>query len=94
MNGHGHGTANGAAVCQHIKKAVDTSRLRRHLKTTGLLYECVQCQKLNASNDATGEGSADCELDNTLWLCLKCGTQLCGRERNKHALQHHQVSGN
>ncbi|XP_034489855.1 ubiquitin carboxyl-terminal hydrolase 16 isoform X2 [Drosophila innubila] len=88
---NGHGTANGAAVCQHIKKAVDTSRLRRHLKSTGLLYECVQCQKLNASNDAAGGGSTDCEYDNALWLCLKCGTQLCGRERKKHALQHHQT---
>ncbi|KAM8720357.1 hypothetical protein ACLKA7_006408 [Drosophila subpalustris] len=89
---NGHGTSNGAAVCQHIKKAVDTARLRRHLKSTGLLYECVQCQKLNASKETSGADSvADCEYDNTLWLCLKCGTQLCGRERNKHALHHHQT---
>ncbi|KAH8414829.1 hypothetical protein KR215_006041 [Drosophila sulfurigaster] len=93
--------ASGAAVCQHIKRAVDTTRLRRQLKATGLLYECVQCQKLNATNvagssgnggvDGSGESSATCEADNTLWLCLNCGTQLCGRERNTHALQHHQT---
>ncbi|XP_030564447.1 ubiquitin carboxyl-terminal hydrolase 16 isoform X1 [Drosophila novamexicana] len=86
MNGHA-GAGSVATVCQHIKKAVDTTRLRRQLKSTGLLYECQQCQKLNLPN-GTGGDSTDCEYDNTLWLCLKCGTQLCGRQRNEHALQH------
>lgn len=91
MNGHA-GAGSAATVCQHIKKAVDTTRLRRQLKSTGLLYECQQCQKLNLPN-GTGGDSTDCEYDNTLWLCLKCGTQLCGRQRNEHALQHFKVRG-
>ncbi|ALC48683.1 CG4165 [Drosophila busckii] len=91
-NGHGH--ASGNNCCQHIKKSVDTARLRRQLKTTGLLYDCPQCQKLNvqqpiAAGEATTTG--ECEIDNALWLCLKCGTQLCGRSCNKHALQHHET---
>ncbi|KAH8283247.1 hypothetical protein KR044_000967 [Drosophila immigrans] len=95
MNGHGHGhghVASGATICQHIKRAVDTTRLRRQLKATGLLYECVQCQKLlHATNAAGSSETQECEADNTLWLCLNCGTQLCGRERNMHALLHHQT---
>lgn len=90
LNGHAHGAASGATICQHIKKAVDTAQLRRNLKSTGLLYECVKCQTLAGANG--GETAAECEVDNTLWLCLKCGSQLCGRARNQHALQHHQVS--
>lgn len=89
VNGHAAAGSN-APSCQHIKKAVDPTRLRRHLKSTGLLYDCQMCQKLNPPN-SSGNESAACEYDNTLWLCLKCGTQLCSRERNKHALLHYQV---
>lgn len=85
-----------STMCQHIKRAVDATKLRRQLKTTGLVYECSQCQKLGQqkqSPDAdAGPKSGDIEYDSTLWLCLKCGTQLCGRSRNKHALEHHKVS--
>ncbi|EDX01119.2 ubiquitin carboxyl-terminal hydrolase 16 [Drosophila yakuba] len=91
------------ASCQHIKKAVDAARLRRLLKSTGLLYECSQCQKLgktvgSGAGSESGEGAggsggdpADFEFDSTLWLCLKCGSQLCGRARHKHALEHYQT---
>lgn len=92
VNGHA-GAGSSATSCQHIKKAVDPTRLRRHLKSTGLLYDCQMCQKLNPPNDS-GADSTVCEYDNTLWLCLKCGTQLCSRERNKHALLHYQVTQN
>ncbi|XP_017024269.1 ubiquitin carboxyl-terminal hydrolase 16/45 isoform X2 [Drosophila kikkawai] len=86
-----------ATSCQHIKKAVDATRLRRQLRNTGLLYECSQCQKLGQAKTAgnaesTGGGeSGDYEFDSTLWLCLKCGSQLCGRARKKHALEHYQT---
>ncbi|KAH8419793.1 hypothetical protein KR009_002663 [Drosophila setifemur] len=116
------GSTPSPATCQHIKKAVDPARLRRLLKTTGLLYECSQCQKLGQksavgaagggvgggegggaggeSQEAGAEGEAassapaepgDIEFDSTLWLCLKCGSQLCGRARHKHALEHYQT---
>ncbi|EDV95278.1 ubiquitin carboxyl-terminal hydrolase 45 [Drosophila grimshawi] len=99
LNGHQHhhhhhsggGSSSNATVCQHIKKSVDTARLRRQLKTTGLLFECGQCPKLDANSASSGGDATECEYDNTLWLCLKCGTQLCGRARNQHALQHHQT---
>lgn len=85
--------------CQHIKKSVDTLKLRKLLNNIGLLAECSQCQKFfaNASpsppcHDFDGPDSPySFEYDNTLWLCLKCGTQLCGRSRNQHALLHYKV---
>ncbi|XP_017963062.1 ubiquitin carboxyl-terminal hydrolase 45 [Drosophila navojoa] len=89
VNGHAAAGSN-ATSCQHIKKAVDPTRLRRHLKSTGLLYDCQMCLKLKPPNES-GNESAACEYDNTLWLCLKCGSQLCSRERNKHALLHYQT---
>ncbi|XP_026847052.1 ubiquitin carboxyl-terminal hydrolase 45 isoform X2 [Drosophila persimilis] len=83
------------SCCQHIKKSVDAARLRRQLKATGLVYECSQCQKNQgaASGSGSGSGDLDCdfEIDSTLWLCLKCGTQLCGRSRKQHALQHYKT---
>ncbi|XP_017093112.2 ubiquitin carboxyl-terminal hydrolase 16/45 isoform X2 [Drosophila bipectinata] len=89
------GSSPSSSSCQHIKRAVDATRLRRQLKTTGLVYECSQCQKQGQqkqSADADSDPKAgDIEYDSTLWLCLKCGTQLCGRSRNKHALEHHQT---
>lgn len=90
------GSSPSSTTCQHIKRAVDATKLRRQLKATGLVYECSQCQKLGQqkqSPDAdAGPKADDIEYDSTLWLCLKCGTQLCGRSRNKHALEHHKVS--
>jgi len=77
---------------------VDATRLRRLLKSTGLLYECLQCQKLGKTAaegvGASGSGGdpGEFEFDSTLWLCLKCGSQLCGRARHKHALEHYKVS--
>ncbi|XP_016982454.1 ubiquitin carboxyl-terminal hydrolase 45 [Drosophila rhopaloa] len=96
--GQADGATPTSTSCQHIKKAVDAARLRRLLKPTGLLYECSQCQKLGktaGADGAAGSGSGgdpgDFEFDSTLWLCLKCGSQLCGRARHKHALDHYQT---
>jgi len=86
--------------CQHIKKAVDTQRLRKQLKVAGIATDCVQCSKSSQNDSEKGSNFIDdieamgleYEYDNTLWLCLKCGTQLCGRSKNQHALLHFKVS--
>ncbi|XP_004529815.1 ubiquitin carboxyl-terminal hydrolase 16 [Ceratitis capitata] len=85
-------------VCQHAKKSVDTTKLCKVLKTNGLVTDCMQCTKQGAKSPVAEvkESSMDdsisgFECDNTLWLCLKCGSQLCGRDRNKHALQHYET---
>ncbi|XP_073829445.1 ubiquitin specific protease 16/45 [Musca autumnalis] len=81
--------------CPHLKRAVDAAKLRKLLKGTGLLLDCTECNKMGvaspaaeASQTSLESPSMSFECDNTLWLCLKCGSQLCGRSKNQHALQH------
>lgn len=79
--------------CPHVKKAVDLQRLRRQFKKTSIENEkCVECAKLPAAENPAANGDADeFEYDRTLWMCLNCGTNLCGRSVNKHALLHYNV---
>ncbi|XP_023942781.2 ubiquitin carboxyl-terminal hydrolase 16 isoform X2 [Bicyclus anynana] len=72
------------SACPHVARAVELAKLKRALKTNGFEKECVECKK--SSN--TEVADTDFEEDLTLWMCLRCGTQLCGRMRNKHALHH------
>lgn len=75
--------------CLHIKKAVDIQRLRKFFKKSTLGTEkCGECAKM-VNGDAETE---DFEFDRSLWMCLKCGSHLCGRTVNQHALKHYQVS--
>lgn len=83
--------------CNHVKKAVDSAKLRKLLKITGLLLDCRQCLNSPVVSPAaealeTPGSPGGFEYDNTLWLCLKCGTQLCGRSKNQHALKHYKVN--
>lgn len=72
--------------CSHINKAVDLPKLRKALTRTGFLTDCEECKKVPIPTDM-----GDFEFDNTLWLCLKCGHQACGRYRNQHALHHYNT---
>ncbi|KAJ8916835.1 hypothetical protein NQ315_005842 [Exocentrus adspersus] len=72
--------------CNHINKAVDLQRVKKSLTRTGFLTDCEECKKLPTDND-----SGDIEYDLSLWLCLKCGNQACGRGRNKHAVKHYET---
>lgn len=72
------------SACHHVAKAVDLTRLKKSLKTGGFEKECSECKK-SASTEVI---DPNYEEDQTLWMCLRCGTQLCGRTRNKHALNH------
>ncbi|KAG5871052.1 hypothetical protein JTB14_037467 [Gonioctena quinquepunctata] len=69
--------------CSHINKAVDLQKIKKTLTRTGFQIDCGECDKLPEDNDM-----GDLEFDTSLWLCLKCGNQGCGRGRNKHALKH------
>ncbi|XP_036319948.1 LOW QUALITY PROTEIN: ubiquitin carboxyl-terminal hydrolase 45 [Rhagoletis pomonella] len=87
-----------AGDCQHVKKSVDPTKLRKVLKASGLATDCMQCSKQGATSPAAevkessfDESISGFEYDNTLWLCLKCGSQLCGRSKNEHALQHYKT---
>ncbi|KAK4874090.1 hypothetical protein RN001_013450 [Aquatica leii] len=72
-------------VCPHIKQSVDMPKLR---KTLQFHVECDKC-KNTISNELDMDG--DYEFDLSLWMCLKCGHQGCGRSKNKHALEHFNI---
>lgn len=78
--------------CKHIKKSVNVQRLRKIFKTSSIEnVKCTECMKMPSGGDAALEAS-DYEYDRTLWMCLQCGTNLCGRSINKHALKHYEVT--
>ncbi|KPJ12856.1 Ubiquitin carboxyl-terminal hydrolase 16 [Papilio machaon] len=72
------------SACPHVAKAVDLTRLKKSLKSGGFEKECSECKKSNKIEVP----DPNFEEDVTLWMCLRCGSQLCGRTRNKHALNH------
>lgn len=80
-----------SSKCKHAKRAVNLQNLRKLFKkskkSTFDYEKCSECEK--TSNDDANAG--DYEYDRSLWLCLKCGTHLCGRTVNKHALKHYEV---
>lgn len=80
-----------SSKCVHLKRAVDRQKLLRKMKQSGVQNEkCVECSK--TSNGDTERNDDDYALDLTLWMCLKCGTHLCGRTANQHALKHFEVN--
>lgn len=85
------GKNDSKSQCKHMKKAADVQKLRRLYKKATIENEkCSECVKMPNGGDAALEIS-DFEYDRTLWMCLKCGTNLCGRSINKHALKHYEV---
>ena len=74
-------------TCLHISKSLDINRMRKKLRETGAkLTKCPDCTE-TVEND-----TSDFQTDLSLWLCLRCGSQLCGRALNQHALKHFNVS--
>lgn len=76
--------------CVHVKKSVNSNQIRKRLKATKLEKQCIKCFQDKTIN-AEAEGD-ELEQDTSLWICLKCATQLCGRAHNKHALEHAKTS--
>lgn len=73
-------------LCSHLKKSVDIQKLRKPFKLSSIeLEKCAACAKEDTAELVDGE------FDKSLWMCLKCGTHLCGRSVNKHALVHFQT---
>lgn len=72
------------SCCNHIAKAVDLSKIKRMIRN-GVCTECPECEKNPMENGLED----DFEYDLSLWLCLRCGNQGCGRSKRKHALNHY-----
>lgn len=78
--------------CPHLRRAVDLQKVRATLKTTHIeLEKCSQCEKAGSSGSKTADSEELYDVDKSQWLCLRCGTQLCGRAKNQHALQHYKT---
>lgn len=82
--------------CIHLRKSVDVQKIRKCIKTTGIeIEDCSECKKTIPQSPV--DKNSDCDefyTDRSIWLCLKCGSQLCGRFKNKHALMHFKVNMN
>lgn len=78
--------------CSHVNKSIAVAKIKKLIKSNGLMSSCSECEKdKKILNNTNTEDDNEDGYDETLWLCLKCGVQLCGRARNKHALQHYEV---
>lgn len=75
-------------ACIHLKRCVDFSAIKRALKTNGLENKvCSECTR-EATAPSNGErANDDSDEDSVLWLCLRCGEQLCWTG-NAHARKH------
>ncbi|XP_046609099.1 ubiquitin carboxyl-terminal hydrolase 16 isoform X2 [Neodiprion virginianus] len=80
-------TSTGAKSCPHIAKAIDLSKVKKALKVTGIAKECAECVKAGGPIVLDDEEAYE-PLIPILWICLKCGSQGCGRGQRQHALQH------
>lgn len=79
------------AVCGHITKAVDLQKVKKSVMKSGFKTECDDCKLSPVENGFEDKAlgfDSDFEYDNSLWMCLRCGNQACGRGKNKHALKH------
>lgn len=92
----------GNPSCAHLKKCVDFNIIKKTLKTIGL--ENKDCQECAKESTATAAAATANGLDlslalpidedglDALWMCLKCGVQVCRQGSNHvmHALLHFQ----
>lgn len=81
--------------CKHVNPAVRPTIVNKVLKSSGLEKECEMCIKndqkfkpVMVGDTSLEENDVQEKPDLTLWMCLRCGSQLCGKAHNKHALQH------
>lgn len=96
----------GNPSCAHLKKCVDFNNIKKTLKTIGLENkDCQECGR-ESGNSATATAAADTgngvdlslalpvdeDSPDALWMCLKCGVQVCrqGSSQAMHALLHFQ----
>lgn len=95
----GIGPGTGGDACPHVKNSIHTQTVRKRVKSAGGLDQvCGKCVEVkSAGRVPQGPEPLDSDLleydepDPSLWMCLKCGSQLCGRSVNQHALEHYKT---
>ncbi|XP_070263412.1 ubiquitin carboxyl-terminal hydrolase 16 isoform X4 [Myotis yumanensis] len=73
-------------VCRHIRKGLEQSILKKALVNV----EWNICQDCKTDNKVKDKSEEETEENPSVWLCLKCGHQGCGRNsQEQHALKHY-----
>ncbi|KRT80908.1 Peptidase, partial [Oryctes borbonicus] len=73
--------------CPHIGKSTSLTVLKQAINEKGIQKDCEEC--LNSPVVNGFDLPSEFEVDDSLWMCLMCGNQGCGRAANKHALKHY-----
>uniref|UniRef100_D3YVU1 ubiquitinyl hydrolase 1 n=1 Tax=Mus musculus TaxID=10090 RepID=D3YVU1_MOUSE len=72
-------------VCRHLRKGLEQGNLKKALVNV----EWNICQDCKTDNKVKDKPEEEAE-DPSVWLCLKCGHQGCGRDsQEQHALKHY-----
>ncbi|XP_060990097.1 ubiquitin carboxyl-terminal hydrolase 16 isoform X3 [Dama dama] len=73
-------------VCRHIRKGLEQGNLKKALVNV----EWNICQDCKTDNKVKDKPEEETEENPSVWLCLKCGHQGCGRNsQEQHALKHY-----
>ncbi|XP_007941702.1 ubiquitin carboxyl-terminal hydrolase 16 [Orycteropus afer afer] len=75
-------------MCRHIRKGLEQGNLKKALVNV----EWNICQDCKMDNKVKDKSEEETEENSSVWLCLKCGHQGCGRNsQEKHALKHYMT---
>nr|KAF6269193.1 ubiquitin specific peptidase 16 [Pipistrellus kuhlii] len=73
-------------MCRHIRKGLEQGILKKALVNV----EWNICQDCKTDNKVKDKSEEEAEENPSVWLCLKCGHQGCGRNsQEQHALKHY-----
>uniref|UniRef100_UPI00398F14AC ubiquitin carboxyl-terminal hydrolase 16 isoform X2 n=1 Tax=Pristiophorus japonicus TaxID=55135 RepID=UPI00398F14AC len=76
--------------CVHIRKGLNQGQIKRHLPQH-CWNACEDCKQREHSDDKTERKPEETDGNPTVWLCLKCEHQGCGRDsEEQHALKHYE----
>lgn len=74
-------------MCRHLRKGLEQGNLKKALVNV----EWNICQDCKTDNKVKDKPEDEAE-DPSVWLCLKCGHQGCGRDsQEQHALKHYST---
>ncbi|XP_073660520.1 ubiquitin carboxyl-terminal hydrolase 16 isoform X6 [Tursiops truncatus] len=75
-------------MCRHIRKGLEQGNLKKALVNV----EWNICQDCKTDNKVKDKSEEETEENSSVWLCLKCGHQGCGRNsQEQHALKHYMT---
>lgn len=75
-------------VCRHLRKGLEQGGLKKALVNV----EWNICQDCKTDNKVKDKSEEATEESPSVWLCLKCGHQGCGRDsQEQHALKHYMT---